>query len=302
MAASGIRCTFVMEVGRKSPSETFVYNAETIASAIEPAIKLAKLRRATMGAGAAFFGVRLSKEGVRRDSRVLNLTQIAAINSIPLALTGSNAGISDNASDQAPACLNVRFEASDLSRSDLFMAGVPDAVLRQNPESPPVNIPAPWQAAFDLWAAELVNFPWGFIGRSLTGAEGIVPRQVVAVGAQIATGFVQLVITTPAPQFTQSQLVQLRNFRMVKRVYTPAQGQFRIDSVEPDTPIPGQTRLTLRNSAAINVETIKDFGTVEIVDFLFRKYTNVVLQRQTTHKRGNSSLSGPGRLTIRERV
>lgn len=302
MAVSGIRVTFVFEVGRHGPTETHVLNVGEVADAIEPAMTLAKARRKIMGAGTRFFAVRLSKEGVFRDSRVFSLEQIAMINSVSLALTGSNAGITDNSTDQAAACLNVRLEASDLSRKTLFLAGVPDAVLRQNPESPPDQIPAPWLGAFDAWANVLNTAAWGFTGRSITAGEGIVPRQVVGSATEVGTNNVQLIITTPAPQFTIAQQVQLRGFKMLNKAYTPAQGIFAVGNVEQDAPIAGQTRLTLRSSSAIDVATIKDFGTVEKVDYQFRKYVRVQMQRQTTRKRGNRTLSGPGRRTTRERI
>jgi hypothetical protein len=304
MPASGIRVTYKWEAPRRGIGEVFIFAADTVAAAIEPAKALAKARKKLMGRPMTLFGCVLSKEGVRRDSQVFTATQLAEVNTVPYALTGANASVTDNSTGQANDCLNVRIEASDVSRRTLFMAGVPDACLRMDPESPPIDIPVPWLDAFDAWSALLINAPWSFIGKRTTQivGDGLVAYPVLLANRVGAPPQAVISTSTRPGGWQVGEFVQLRGFRSINRAYVPWQGEWQIAAVTPDAPAAGQSQLQLRNSTSLDPDTIARMGTVEQVDFTSRKIARVILQRQTTRKRGNRFLAPPGRLTVPVRI
>ncbi len=301
MPASGVRCTFIMNEGLLGFSETFIYNAEQIASAIEPAKALFKLRMKLCGPPVVAFRCRLSRETVRRDARLLDVEDLQGLTTMTGTISGDTGPLGQADADQPKAAIQVRMQASDTAIRNMYIAGVPDVLVRMNPKGPAVAAVAAWTANFNLWKGALIAQPWGYIGRQ-TDVAVTLPRKVVAWQVRVLDGLLGLTVVGNAGSFVVGGKTHARGFQMKNKAYKNPNGIHEVESVKVDDPIAGQTTIFLRGTEGIAASTIRNPGTLELVDYTFQKITSVQVIDQTTRKRGARSLSTPGRRTIRTKV
>jgi hypothetical protein len=115
-----------------------------------PADSLAKKRAACLGAGYRISYIRVSKEGVFRDSQVSNPNYSSqAANKIQPPGEG----------DFAQSVLYVRMEGNVFTRKTLFFSGVDDSLQVINSD---ITDPV-FKRSFNAWVAEC-KLNWGFLG------------------------------------------------------------------------------------------------------------------------------------------
>lgn len=299
MPASGCRVTFFFSDDVYGFSETHNYLAASqISAAINPAKALLKKRLKICGFGVTPVGVRLSMEGVFRDSQVLSADDLAGLAPATGTYQDSNGVAQPNDSDQPKACVRVRAESGTLHRKSIFLAGVPDVIIRENPRGPAVAQIPQWEKDFKLYVKELLN-GWGFVARSAENGN-LTRRQVTAVQTQVGTALIGLSTPSVGQAYTVGQKVQVRNFTRKNVAYASINGTWQVDSVVADSPVAGFTTYYLRNSSLVAASTILNMGTIQLVDYSTWAYDDVQLQGQTTRKRGNRFLAGPGRRSVRK--
>jgi len=302
MPATGCRVTMIFQDDILAISET--HNRVTvtdIASAVNDAKNLVKARMRCMGEGVVFVECRLSMEGVWRDSFIISAADMGPLGTQSGILT-SGVQLQEPASpDQAKSCLLLRLQATPQQHRPLYAAGIPDAVIGENPrENRAQNFPQFWQA-LTAYMDYLTSGLWGSVFRPLpTGTFTWFKSSGYANDAN--TGLFGFDMLGATATFNVGDKVQLRNFAQVNRAYATPNGQWQIQSILVDMPIAGTNRYLLFGSSGVAATTVKLPGYVQRIDFSTVQYQSWTLLGQTTRKRGNRLLAGPGRRLIRKRI
>lgn len=298
MPASGVRCTFIYRLLDAAVTDTFTYNQPvSLSEVVDPASALMKKRLAMSGYGLVPKAIRLSKEGVFRDSKVVPATALAKDAPGLRNFTSSGGITTDNAADQPNSALLSRIDSGDFHRRQYYIAGLPDCVISTYPVGGPVENQPQWAPFWRAFRLELINKPWAFVVQRGPN-DGIVQVPVLAVSQQLATGLLGVSTAGPAT-FAIGARVQLRNFRRQNVAQTTANGKWRVAQVVTDSPAAGQVTYFLLASAGVLASTITAPGTIEAVDFTTLSITEVTLEDPTTRKRGNRLLRGPAVRRVR---
>jgi hypothetical protein len=304
MPLSGCRATFFYNAPPYGFSETHVCTtASSITAAINNAYQLAKLRMLLCGPPCTFAYARLSMEGVFRDSQVFTPAEWVVPPPPPVSMAGGGVPTEPNDADQGKACILLRLNAGDSRRSSLYLAGIPDPIIGTDPQGPRAQQYAAWLTLFNNWMNYLLNNNWGAIYRTLpAGAFQQVP--VVGVVTQALTNWIGVVVPTNVLTFTVGQSVQLTGFRMSNRAYFPLNGKWTISSVTANSPVAGQNTYYLYNSQTVSADTVTNIlnARIQLIDYSPYNYTTVQILNQTTRKRGNRSLVGPGRRKVQKYI
>jgi hypothetical protein len=295
---NAIRATFFFEDDQFGISETHDYQTGgALDTAVAPAIALLKKRMKLMGFGVTIVGVRLSKEGVFRDSLVLDPTDWAGIAPPAFNYSGPAGNAGTNDPDQAKACVLVRAESSSLHRKSIYLSGIPDIIIREDPRGPALTQVPQWLSDFNAYANELIVQPWGFIGRS-DPAGALAQFPIAGIVTQAGTGLIGIVVANALITYPVLQFVAIHGSTRTHPAYASLNGRWQIGSAEAGPGV-GFTTYFLLNSQNVAAPTVINRGTVQAVDFSFLKYTRAQIIGQTTRKRGNRFLAPPGRRTIR---
>lgn len=301
MAATGVRCTMIFRDGALAITETHVWtNATTIADTMLPFQALVKKRVTLNANGVVLVKGRLSKEGVKRDSRILPAAFLA-LQGAGGAPIGDPGGVALDANpDQPKACYRLICFATDLHQTNLYLGGIPDYVCRFDANARPVAPPPQWQLNLDAYIAELLK-GWGYVGRAqLEGA--LAPRPVVKLSTNMDSGLLQVVTAVAGAPYSVGQKVQMHDFKLTNNAFVPINGDWQIDAVETDAPSAGFIRYTLRLSASVNPATVSVLGSIAPIDFTTYKYDGIEPVGPTTRKRGNRQLAPVGKRLIRRRI
>jgi hypothetical protein len=304
MAATGARVTMFFQDDVFGFSETHDYLGVTELVSPQADTKLLiKARMLCMGQGILFVGCRLSLEGVFRDSELILAADLGNLPTQSTTQTGAGVPDAPPDPDQAKSCLLLRLEATSIMRRPLYMAGVPDAVIGENPRVNRARDYASWYNAFQAWGALLSNGKWGSVFRTPRGGPGGNPEfNVQGVLNDPNTGEFSIIMNDADVTFAAQQKIQLRLFQMTNRNYLPANGVWQIHAVNLG-PGAGQHTYALWNSSKVTAPTIKLPGVARLVNFVTAAYDGPPqIIGQTTRKRGNRFLTGPGRRTIRKYV
>jgi hypothetical protein len=301
MAASGVRVTMIMRSGDYAVTETHTLTtANTLAEAELPAMNLMKARMDLSGFGTVAKGMRLSKEGVFRDSRLMTEAELRGLNpALDNQLRKKGGRLVDNASDEAKACYLLRAEANEVKRKPIFLAGIPDEVIFTSPEEDPRIVQPWWKALWDAYKTLLETAGWGFV------AKGVPPQVPPATNAadvivQQGTNRIGIVTAGAIGGITVGSTIQARGFRRTHVAYNTLNGEWQVSTILTDSPAAGQTTYVLRNSENVPVDQITKLGTIERLEFFTYKYSLVKLNKPTTRRRGNRVLVGPGRRRIKK--
>lgn len=306
MAKVGVRVTMLFEEAGLSFSEAHTWVTDVDMSQVkEPAKVLVQTRANVCGTGVTLRGVRLSKEADFRDSMVFSAKDIQGIKFPSAALFTSGAkpiatGYAREA-DQTKACVLLRAESGTVKRKSIFLAGVPDVVLGTDPSGPKIALFPAWEEALQNYIAQLIVDSWGFMARSPQTGE-LAPRRVVSVVVQPVTNRLGIVIATGGAAYTLGSDIQTRLFKRSNPAYTSLNKIWQISQVSLGSPVAGQDTYYLLGSETVPVSTITKLGVVQGVEYSPAEYTNIQPQGQTTRKRGNRQLAGPGRRTIRRSI
>jgi hypothetical protein len=286
-------------------SESHVFtnnNAGITSAAVASAQELFKRRMALCGFGVSAIEGRLSQLGVFRDSKLLDLTALAGISPVKGTVIDTNGVTQPNDTDQPNACILLRAESGVTRRKPIFLGGVLDVLIRENPSLPNIIAIPAWGTLFNQYRAWLVSGAWGFAGKVDPAAMGFAPQNIVNVITQAGTGFIGIVVPNGALATNTGLKVQVRTCRMSNRAFKPVNGTWQVASTAADTPSTGLTTFYLYGSNGVTQSNIVSFGTIQLVDTQTWPYTDVILERNATRKRGNRSLVSPGRRRILSRI
>lgn len=301
MPATGVRCSFFYSLHNRTITDTFtwVQNVD-LEAVVNPAAALMKARLKISGFGVTPLEIRLSKENVFRDSKIVPASLFVADAPKLKNLTSNTGEVTSNAADQPNSCLNVRIDADARHRRQFYLAGIPDCCVATYPTTDPEVQQPMWAPDWQTYKSLLINQQWGFVVQR-NEADGVTRVPVVGVTQQVGTGLLGVVVAGPAA-FVQGDSVQLRSFRRSNLAYASANGKWRVAQVLTDSPAAGQATVFLLNSANVPASTITSYGTIEKVDFTTMKIVSVEIREPTTRKRGNRSLVGPASRRVRRLV
>lgn len=305
MPAAGIKVlmTFNDSGGGIGEAHVLLNQTDPTTNLANAAIQqLVKLRSALNGALVAPFRVRASVLGSPRASTVLSpdflqgLTPAAA--NYGSAVPGQQ---TNNNPDQPKACLLLRAQAGLSVRKAIYLAGVPDACITENPANNiPVQVPT-WYRMFQAYVALLTNGSWGFVARS--PAVGVLgPQQILDTVVNLANSEVGIIVSSAVTTYAAGQKIQIHGTKRSNTAYLSLNNIWQVHSVAAGSPVAGQNTYYLRNSQAVNLAVITLLGTVQGIDYTSTAYTSIVLDGEGTRKRGNSTLFGRGRRSIRKYI
>jgi hypothetical protein len=279
-------------------SETHVINVATFANALPQFLQLFKARTRMMGPPVVVFKGRMSKIGQRRAFQLLTSTQLKDIG-VPTSIQlGSNTGtVGPSTADQPKSCALAQFDAGEDHHRNLYLAGIPDAVIREDPEGVPFNVLPAWQELFDTYKNILIQNPWGFVGR-VTENSALPIKNVIGLALKQDTSELGVVVATADAIIDPFKYLFLTGFRSSNRAYRVPQGKWFIKERVADFPFNAQTTYWLRGALGYVPSQVTTLGQVQQYDVTNRKYTAGELKAQTTRKRGNRFLAGPGRRTL----
>lgn len=295
MPASGIRFVMTIKDDRYSISEVHVVPGVDLEAAVPKAIRLFKTRMALCGVPAVPFRGRLSVIGKRKVVRTLSQTELKMVGQPTLTTyTGPGGSAGTNESDQPKASIQVVFRKNDGTENSGYLGGVPDPVIRENPEGPAIELVPAYQALFDAYRSELLTTGWGCIAKVKDDASTKL-RSVMGMETNLNTSLSEVFSASFAPELGVGTKIFLRGMKPQQRAFRALTGQWEVYTVTVNSPVAGQSRYALRDSKGYNLLDAKALGTVELVDYTFASYVDVKLGQQTTRKRGNRSLASPGR-------
>lgn len=299
MPVSGCLVTLIFSDGDYDISETHIsVGAADIAPTIPKALTLLKARNQLMAPGVSPRYVRLSMAGIFRDSEILDLNQLGSVGNPPatyVTLQGQTITVTP---DQAKVALAVRMEQSTVSRRTLFMSGLPAGLITQAPGKPlAIQYPA-WYEAFLVWQSAIQDGIWGFVART-RGVSAPVPQPISGFVIQQGTGLIGVVTNLAVAGLLQNSTAVVSRQTRKNVAFKPLNGLWQVDSVGT-TGNPVQQVYYLTNSSLVDPSTIIKKGYIGGVDFSAYPYVKSSIRNETTRKRGNRALVGPGRKLVRK--
>lgn len=289
------KVTLLIQEGRFDANETYYGDGSLDATTVQAnAVTLANARQAMMPAGVSLFRIRISAAFAPYQTFQVPPPLFAGA-------PGWKPGPGENQDgnpDQAKAALQVdKYSGVRHQRGRFFLFGVPDVTLGGASDPRPVISPASWAAAFNAWVA-IVQATWKNRMRTDTTAGGL-RLQVTAVDNAGANGLLRIVIPTPDMTWGVGARVQLRRFTQDRGAVPRINAIYQIVARLDATPAGGSSTLTLRGTDIPDTTTVIGLGTAELVAYVLQQITKAIPVEQTTRKRGNRGLVGPGRRLIR---
>lgn len=171
-------------------------------------------------------------------------------------------------------------------------AGIPDSLIRTDPEGPALVAVGAWWDAFKVWRSYLINNGWGWIGRQRTPAKPVIKWQTQAV-----TGLLQAVLADADASFVLNDLVLVSRVRVrMKGQRSPNGGPYQI---RERSSAGGQTTYTLACTEAILPGNVCFSGTMReyALDIIPVEAADIL--KQGSHRRGGPFGLSRGRVKTR---
>lgn len=203
---------------------------------------------------------------------------------------GAGAGVK---SDQPNSSVKFELANADLQKGGLYMAGIPDAIVRTDWAGPDFTAVPNYSDSLQAFMDTLTHGSWGFKCRLLTGI-----NDVLGYSNEAAPPF-RLVIRTDATlpfDASPGDVIQIRGAQTDPRGLPSPNGMWRVALRSEGG---GSRNFTLLNSAGVDANTIVKFGTVEDVEYHFTPYAGWKTVQQGTRKRGVGPLRPRGRVKRR---
>lgn len=261
---------------------------------IEPdLIKLGNLIMGLRGKNISCTEIRASRPGVFRDSHRV----FSAASGNRNSGFGGTGALVDFASDQANACLQILLAANDLQKRHLFMAGIPDALLRTAESGPDFAAVPTWSAAYERWKTFVTGGRWGFEARrpdDYANAVGILdwrledasPFQLIAV------------ISSTDDLASVGDEIQVRNVSAYNRGMPVPNGRWKVRGKLPSGDEMGYL---LRGAVGFDPNQFESPGAIEPVTYETVANRKCKIVGQTTRKRGVGPVRPRGRSSRRRR-
>jgi hypothetical protein len=311
MALQGWSCLFTWRCSNYAINESYIWNGPTdepIATVYPAALNLMKLRSLMMGFGVVAVRLRISKIGAFRvyynappdDINAIQVgkQQIQILNP-PIGTNPPVAQTVDGAADQPKSCVTVDFYSVDFSgHSRKYLAGIPDVLVRTDPDGPYTVGDATWLAAFNAWSTALLNGNSKWTFKAKGGVAKILPDTYLT---DATTGLFIVQCATIAPPLIAGNFLQLQGWKMTSKVYFSPNGTWQIKTVQNGTK-PGFTQYILAGTGNVTSSLVLNTGTIAVPGAAQTSFGKVQLAKDTTRKRGNRSLVAPGRRLVRARV
>lgn len=253
--------------------------------------KLVQLRSALMGDGIDFFGFRMSVDGDPRNAKF-----VPSGNMVSRGLEGGSGPANKAATpaDIPNTCINLRCGHNNQRHKQIYLNGIPDAIIRTAPVGPNMAIEPGWQQKYNAWRDYLkVGGTWGFKARKLNPDK----TNVIDYTQQAAGGGYLGAITNNDIANVGDQ-VQLRKVKRINAALPKVNGTYYISEKATDA-VAGTFTYFLRGTSLLDPNNIADPGTIELVEYQGFAYTCIEISSQTTRKRGVGSLRPRGRSSNR---
>lgn len=284
--AKGIRVNFFFAQGRTGFSEVWQLNEPGGLSAGKPkALDFALLRLALCGRGVSLLGIRCTDLDVTpiMTEIVQLLVAGSQVGEIPVTSLGLPwISSPDVDSDPSDRCLLIRCEGLQSERKMVFLAGVPDAIVRTNPDGPDFATLPGYGTAYDTWRTMAQNGEWGWLGRDRSGlgAHSLVKGYSTQAGPIPRLG----VQTAAAFDVPIGSRVQISRATTLSRAPTP-NGQWTV--IEKEVHVNGVDWVYfLTASEGINPADVDQLGKISLVQHVFVESADVIISRQGHRKRG----------------
>jgi hypothetical protein len=273
------------------------------------ALQLFKARSLLMGAGVVPLYFRISQVGSFRTyypSDPADVSQAAvgpitrSVNSSSVVLLAGGANVVDGASAQGPDAVIVNYIGPSLANhSRHYFAGVPNVLIRTNPQGPWVIGDQGWGNTFNAYKSVLLANGW--VMRCRTNPTIPNPPAPVVWGLDSTSTYLTITCPTIAGVIVNSSKIQIRGTKMASRAYASPNGSWPV--IAAAAPVGGNTAYTLGGTQGIAFAQIQ-FGTgnAQLVDYTLVQYTTALLGREGTHKRGNSPLAPRGKRRTVQRI
>jgi hypothetical protein len=302
MAATGIKCTLYINIGDETITESHVHTS-TDFTAVKPAfIKLFTARMAMCGPGCTAAKGRMSLIGSSRQVTKLSADDLAIMPPMTQQQLANTFGAPNNATSDIGKVDIIAEVAGGLGfLKRVFVAGIPEPAVGVLPNGPRVNLHPTWAPLWNAWVRQMTLGVWSYIGRDAAPGN-LFKTNVLNWTTDLLDGFTGAEISTNLTKFTPGTQVMIRGVNMNNPAYQSPRGVHIVDSVSENDPVTGHNIVYLRTTQGVPIAQVKDLGTMELVLFVNRIYTTVTPSGQGTHKRGNRSVVGPGRRTIRRKI
>jgi|SRR5581483_374978 hypothetical protein len=301
MALQGFRVTFIYNEGVAGFTETlYLPNAVDANDAKTKAQNLLKKRMLTMGAGVNFVGCRISQATAKRRTTVFTAADVPGL-SVPAGTVADSKGNTvDNAADVVKTCLQLRMEGVNSNAKSMYFAGIPDAAIITDPELGGFALITAFSKAFDNWKAQLLKDGWGY--KSLVPEAGnFVRYNITGVLVDNATGLLSAVVNGGIPAgYAIGSTVAIHGNTRLATSFKSWNGQHTIRSLTDLGN--GTTGIMLNGTAGIDSTKFVKLGTVQLIDYGVTTISNILVIRQTAHKRGNRFLLPVARRRVVQRV
>lgn len=294
MALNGVRCTMFFDEGKNGWAETHVNTAGTIAGAIEDFTALFKARAKLSCVPVTANRGRMSVIGALRSSQLLDNVRMQDINA-----SIQSRGTYGEAADQPNACVLARMYATTVSKKNIYIAGVPDSVITEDPVGVPTNVLPAWQANFNAYLALLTNGRWGYVGTVPPNIAPGVPVNVIGVVNQDSTGLFGAQVPTGSFVVAAGDKVQLSNWKMELQGQPSPNGNWEVDSFVAAVAPATLDTIYLRRSSDVDALNVRLFGKIRKVAQDVYVYTSGILVKQATRRRGVGFSPGRGRSSRR---
>jgi hypothetical protein len=300
MAATGIKCLMTIQDDRYAIGEFHIQNSNDF-DAVKPRfISLFKQRMLLSGPPAIAFRGRMSLIGARRVTRTLSKIDLALAGiASSQTFTNKDGKSADNTSDQPKSSVQLLLTTEDGTTHSTYLGAIPDVIVGELPEGPEVGLFPGYAVVVKAYTDLLVSDAWGTTVRAKDDAT-VQAKGISDVVVDDATGLVQVTAPTFDPQVVRNQKVMIRGFLPENKAFKRLTGIYRISLVSDAGG--GQSNYLLLGTAGLNVNHPLSKGTIEKVDYVFKKYIAGSIGLQTTRKRGNRQLAGPGKLIRPARV
>lgn len=284
MAIDKLKVAFIYRVGKFGITESLLYNPGLdFTGAEQEADKLVKKRLAASGFGLTLDAIRISRTAATRESKIILGSAYTAPASA--VINSSDPTIkSDNSSDQANAALKLRLQLANGSFATRYLAGLPDALLREAPTGPAVaQFASLWQKVQQYQNALVVQGAVWAVGVRAPRTGQFAPRPVLALARDATTGLLLLTVPATGTAYAPNDKVQLRGFLRKNNGYVKLNGMWRIATA---TASGASITYALQQSLAVDPLGFRRNGTIEAIDYVASAITSSQVTGQTTRRRG----------------